>query len=131
MSAKEKEPFRFSHVAEKMIGDLRHVAFNEPLRMKKRAAKELAPLIEDILQKYQIGRSGPEENIRQKWIEIVGHANAAYSHAISIEPRGKLIVAVAHSVVRSELILYRAKILAEIRKLPGCEGVKDIYFKVG
>lgn len=131
MSAKENDPFRFSHAAEEIIGDLRHVAFNEPRKMKRRATKELAPLIEDLLQKYQIGRSGPEESIRQKWSELVGHANAAYSHAVSIDPRGKLLVLVSHSVVRSELILHRARILADIQKIPGCAAVRDIYFRAG
>lgn len=127
----DKEPFRFSRLAEEMIGDLRHVSFNEPSRMKKRPTRELAPLIEELLQKYQIGRTGPEDTIREKWTALVGHANASYSHAVSIDPRGKLLVLVSHSVVRSELILHRTKILAEIRKLAGCGHVKDIYFRAG
>ncbi len=130
MSAK-KEPFQFSHIAEKMIGDMRGIPFTEPTRMRKRPTKDLAPMIDELLVKFHIGRHSPEDSIREKWIQFVGHANASYSHPVSIDTKNCLVVHVAHSVVRSELTMHRTRILAEIKKLPGCGHVKNIHFRAG
>jgi hypothetical protein len=129
--SEKKEPFHFSHIAESMIGDLRGVPFREPARMRKRPTKDLAPIVDELLVKFHVGRHSPEDSIREKWIQIVGHANASYSHPVSIDAKNCLLVHVAHSVVRSELILHRAKILAEIQRLSGCGHVKNILFRAG
>jgi hypothetical protein len=124
------QPHVFSKLAEELVGELRGVPFDDPKRSKKRATKPLADLIEELLQKNQIGRSSPEQNIREKWPELVGPANAAYSHPARIE-RNMLIVLAAHAVVRNELFLHRAEIVARIRKLPGCGDVKALNLRAG
>lgn len=125
-----KEPHQFSKLAENLIGDLRGIADNDPPRSRRRPTKELATLIEELLQKNQIGRSSPEQTIREKWPELVGSANAAYSHPARIE-RKQLIVLAAHSVVRNELFHHRLDILARIQKLPGCADVKSLNLRAG
>jgi hypothetical protein len=37
----------------------------------------------------------------------------------------------SHAVVRNELFLHRAEIVARIRKLPGCAGVQELWVKAG
>ena len=54
-----EEPFQFSRIAEEMIGDLRRVPFQEPKRQRKRATKDLAALVEELMVKYQVGRDSP------------------------------------------------------------------------
>lgn len=125
-----KPPHAFSKLAEELVGELRGVPFDEPRRSKKRPTQALAALIEDLLQKNQIGRSSPEQNVRDRWPELVGAANASYSHPARIE-RNQLIVLAAHSVVRNELFLHRAEIVARIRQVPGCENVKAIHLRAG
>ena len=124
------EPHEFSRAAEEMIGDFRRVPYKAPRRMKRRPTKAMAPLIEELLAKYQIGRHSTEQTIRDHWVEIVGEANAAYSHPVRIE-RGRLLVLVSHSVVRSELYLHRAAILEKVRQLPGCDEVRQLNFAAG
>jgi len=123
-------PHEFSRAAEEMIGDFRRVPYKAPRRMKRRPTKAMAPLIEELLAKYQIGRHSTEQTIRDHWVEIVGAANAAYSHPVRIE-RGRLLVLVSHSVVRSELYLHRAAILEKVRQLPGCDEVRQLNFAAG
>jgi hypothetical protein len=125
-----EEPHRFSKLAEELVGDLRGVAPETPRRSKARPTQPLTAVVEQLMQKFQIGRASPEQNIRDQWTAIVGTANAAYSHPARIE-RNMLTVLAAHAVVRNELFLHRAEIVARIRKLPGCETVKALNIRAG
>ena len=66
--------------------------------------------------------------IREHWVEIVGAANAEYSHALRLDGR-RLAVQASHAVVRNELFLHRAIIVARLQKLPGCAGIKEIWVR--
>jgi hypothetical protein len=125
-----EQPHQFSKLAERLVGDLRGVPSDEPPRARKRPTQPLGPLLEELLQKHQIGRSSPEQTIRDHWVEIVGSANASYSHPARIE-RNMLVVLAAHSVVRNELFHHRAEIVARIKKLPGCATVKALNLRAG
>lgn len=126
----DKPPHQFSRLAEELVGDLRGVAFEDPKRAKKRATQALPDILEQLLQKYQIGRSAPEHTIRDHWRELVGPANANYSHAVSIE-RNRLLVLVSHAVVRNELFMHKDEIVARIQKLPGCGDIKALNLRSG
>lgn len=127
----EKEPFQFSKIAEELIRDLRGVPGHEPRRQRKRPTRPLGGLVEDLLVKHQIGRESPEQTIRDHWKEVVGAANAHYSHAVSVDPRGRLCIMAAHAVVRQEITLHRRTIIARIRALPGCSHVRSLLVRAG
>src|SRR3954471_18207738 len=110
------QPHQFSKIAEALVSDLRGIANEDPARSKRRPTRPLAELIEELLQQNQIGRSSPEQTIRERWVELVGAANASYSHPARIE-RNRLIVLAAHAVVRNELFHHRAEIVERIKKL--------------
>jgi hypothetical protein len=124
------QPHVFSKLAEELVGDLRGVEFDEPRRSYKRPTKDLAAVVEELMVKHQIGRPSAEQSIRDRWPELVGAANAGYSHPARIE-RGRLIVLAAHSVVRNEIFLHREEIVQRIRKLAGCEGVRSLNIRAG
>jgi len=121
----------FSRGAEQLIGDFRGIPFTEPPRMRRRPTTAVTPLIESLLVKYQIGRHSCEQTIRDHWPEIVGMANASYSHPVRIERGRSLLVLVSHSVVRNELFMHREPILEKVKNLPGCEEVQQINFRAG
>ena len=123
-------PHKFSKRAETLIADLRGVPSEIPRRSVQRATQPVANIVEQLLQKYHIGREAPEHEIRAQWATLVGAANAAYSHPARLE-RNMLTVLTAHSVVRNELFLHRAEIVARIRQLPGCGDVKAINVRTG
>jgi hypothetical protein len=123
-------PHSFSKLAEELVGDLRGVPSDEPRRSKKRATQSLATVIEQLMVQHQIGRPSAEQTIRDRWPELVGAANAAYSHAARID-RNRLTVFVAHSVVRNELFLHRDEIVARIRQVPGGENIKSLNLRAG
>jgi hypothetical protein len=126
-----KEPTHFSRETENLIAALRRVPDTTPARMKKRPTKELSGLVEELMLKFQIGRDSPEDKIRANWSALVGPANAHYSHASQIDPRGKLIVLAGHAVVRNELFIHRQTILERIRQLPGCAHVRELHIRAG
>jgi hypothetical protein len=125
------QPAPFSFQAEKLIAALRRLPDHTPPRMKKRPTKELGNLVESLMVQYQIGRASPEQTIRDHWPELVGPANAHYSHAAQIDPRGRLAVHAGHAVVRNELFLHRQVIVTRIRALPGCTHIKDLNIRAG
>ncbi len=116
--------------AEALIADFLQVP-NDKSPSRRRPTKDIGGLMETLLQKYQIGRDSPEHTIREHWTELVGGANAHYSHASLIDPRGRLVVLASHSVVRNELFHHRALIVEKIRKLPGCSHVRELHLRAG
>ena len=116
--------------AEELIAEFLRVPHDRS-RSRRRPTQAMSDLVENILQKHQVGRDSPEQTIREHWGEVVGGANAHYSHAAQIDPRGRLIVLASHSVVRNELFHHRALIVEKIRKLPGCSHVRELNIRAG
>jgi hypothetical protein len=126
-----EDPIEFSKGAERLIGVFRGIPFTEPSKMRCRPTTSMAPLIETLLVKYQIGRHSCEQTIRDHWPEIVGASNASYSHPVRIDRGKSLMVLVSHSVVRNELFLYRESILDKVQQLPGCDHVRELNLRAG
>ena len=128
----EKEPHHFSSAAEEMIGDLRRLPYYEPRKQKLRPTNALAIAVDQLVTQYQIGRDSPEQIIREHWTQIVGTANAEYSHAARLESGGRTLVVIApHSVVRNELFHHRQAIVEKIRLIPGCNAIKQLNLRAG
>lgn len=123
------EPKSFSREVENLIASLREVP-EDTGRSRKRPTQDLGKLIDELLIKYRISHDSLEHSIREKWPELVGVANATYSHPVVVE-RGLLLVLVSHAVVRNELFQHRLPILAKLRKLPGCENIRGITLRAG
>ncbi|HEX3730354.1 MAG TPA: DciA family protein [Opitutaceae bacterium] len=123
---------KFSRRAEEAIGDFRGIPPVDPAKMKRRPTQDIAGLIDALKAKHHIGSTAPEDVIRERWAEIVGPANAAYSHAAQFDQEGRrLLILASHSVVRSELYLHRLMILDKIRLIPGCSQIKFLLIRAG
>jgi hypothetical protein len=123
------EPKEFSRAVENLIAGFRGLPEDRG-RSKRRQTADLAALIDELLVKYRISHDSVEHSIRAKWPELVGPANAAYSHPLVVE-RNLLIVLVSHAVVRNELFHHREVILAKLKQLPGCGEIKGLNLKTG
>jgi hypothetical protein len=123
------EPKEFSRAMENVIADFRGLPINRS-RSKKRPPAELATMIDELLVKYRISHDSVEHSIRDHWRELVGVANATYSHPLAVE-RNLLVVLVSHAVVRNELFMHRDSIMAKLRKLPGCGEIKGLNLRSG
>lgn len=118
-------------MAEDLIASLRKVPSEDPRGLKRRPAQDLVALIDSLRTKYGIGRPTTEQAIRDNWPEVVGPANASYSHAVRVDERGRLVVHATHAVVRNELFLNRAEIIERIRRIPGCSSIKQLHLAQG
>jgi len=123
------EPKEFSRAVENLIAGFRELP-EDPGRSKRRKAQDLGGLIDELLVKYRIGHDSIEHRIREQWPELVGVANASYSHPVVVE-RNLLVVLVSHSVVRNELFFHRDAITGKIRQLPGCGHIKGLALRAG
>lgn len=125
------EPHRFSRSAEDLIASLRRIPSEDPRGARRRPAQNLVELIESLRNKHGIGRPTAEQAIRDEWTNVVGPANASYSHAVRIDERGRLVVHATHAVVRNEIFLNRAEIIARIQRIPGCASIKHLHLSQG
>lgn len=122
-------PKEFSHEVENLIASFRGLPEDET-KARHRKTQDLGKLIDELLVKYRISHDSLEHSIREKWVELVGAPNAAYSHPVVVE-RGQLLVLCSHAVVRNELFHHRLQILEKLRKLPGCDGIKGLTLRAG
>jgi hypothetical protein len=125
----QSEPKEFSRAMENLIADIRGLP-QDKSRSKKRRPTELATMIDELLVKYRISHDSIEHSIRDQWRDLVGVANATYSHPLAVE-RNLLVVLVSHAVVRNELFMHRDSIMAKLRKLPGCAEIKGLNLRSG
>lgn len=125
-----REPHEFSRDVENLIAAFRGVP-GDPSRPKKRQIQPLGSSLDKILQKYHLSPEAPEHILYARWPEIVGTANAAYSHPVRIDKGAKLLVLTSHAVVRDELRILEPVILQRIRQFPGCEHVASLTLRAG
>ena len=125
------EPHRFSKAADDLIASFRRVPSDGLKGGRRGPSRPLAELIDAIRSKHGIGRPTAEQAIRDRWAEVVGDANASYSHAVQIDASGRLLVHVSHAVVRNELFMHREEILDRIRRIPGGSAVKRLHLAQG
>ena len=124
-----EKPPAFSRSIENLIAAFRELPEDEG-RSRPRRTVELGALVDELLVKYRIGNDAVEHRLRDRWAELVGPANAAYSHPVALE-RGQLLVLVSHAVVRSELFQHRAAILERLRRVPGCAEIRGLVLRTG
>jgi len=125
-----REPHDFSRKVENLIAELRGVPGDQS-RSRKRREHPLGESIDKLLHKYKIGVDAPDHTIQQHWGEIVGSANAAYSHPVRIDKSGRLLEQTSHAVVREELRLLETVLLQRVRQLQGCETVSGLVIRAG
>ncbi len=125
----QTEPKEFSRAVENLIAGLRDLP-EDTSRARNRKASELTSLIDELLVKHRISHDSLEHSIRAKWAELVGVANAAYSHPLVVEKK-LLVVLVSHAVVRNELFLHKDAIVEKLRQLPGCAEIKGLALRSG
>lgn len=123
------EPKEFTRAVENLIAGLRDLP-EDRSRSKKRKATELTTVIDELLVKYRISHDSVEHSIREKWPELVGTANASYSHPLTVEKK-LLVVLVSHAVVRNELFMHKDSIVEKLQKLPGCSHIKGLALRSG
>lgn len=90
-------------------------------------ADSISSVIDKIWDDWSIGsENSPEQCISQNWNKIVGLKLSSRCAPEKIDKTGKLFIRAANGPVRQELSFRKKHLLDQIRKLEGCEIVKDL-----
>ena len=123
------KPYQFSRQAENLIANLRGVP--EDFSPIVRDTVNMDVVFDKILRKYKIGVESLEDRIREKWIQIVGPANANHCHPIRIENESVLFIAVSNPIIRQELQFNQAIILRNLACIENGNRIRRIIFRSG
>tara|TARA_Y100000588_G_scaffold96603_1_gene104659 strand:- start:213 stop:623 length:411 start_codon:yes stop_codon:yes gene_type:complete len=93
------------------------------------SAKSMNALVAEALSELKIGGgSKPENEIASNWSKIVGSRFSRKCAPEKLTDDGCLLVQVAGSAAKQELIFRKREILLSIQKLPKCGFLRDIRF---
>ena len=123
------KPYQFSRQAENLIANLRGVP--EDFSPIVRETVNLDVVCDKILRKYKIGVESLEDQIREKWIQIVGPANSIHCNPIRIENNSVLFIAVSNPIIRQELQFNQAIILRNLACIENGNQIRRIVFRSG
>ena len=88
-------------------------------------------VMDQLVERFKIGSTQPEERIANEWPSIIGEHNAKYANPWRLDKGRTLYVHVSNPVVKQELQFGKKIILGRIQKLPGCANVRQIIFRAG
>ncbi len=96
-----------------------------------RKIRPLDALIEDLQKKFQWEEKSTEQVIMENWRQIVGE-KAAHRARPGQLVRGKtLVITVTNSILRQEMSFSQNNILSRIRRLPGCQDIREVVIRHG
>ena len=124
------EPKEFSRAVENLIAGFRDLP-EDPGRSRRRPTVNLTALIDELLVKYRISHDSLEHSIREKWPELVGAANASYSHPVVVEKRPAGRPRLARRRPQRALPCTRTRSSRKLRKVPGCTAIKGLALRTG
>ncbi|MCH2615131.1 MAG: DUF721 domain-containing protein [Opitutales bacterium] len=123
------KPYQFSRQADNLIANLRGVP--DDFSPIVRETVNLDGVFDKILRKYKIGVESLEDQIREKWIQIVGPANSIPCNPIRIENNSVLFIAVSNPIIRQELQFNQAIILRNLACIENGNQIRRIVFRSG
>ena len=89
--------------------------------------EKVGDLIQSFLSKKGYLSSCKENEVINKWNEIVGEDIAAISNCIKVE-NGSLFVEVSSSAWRQELSFLKREIINKIKRCTDCKTISNIVF---
>jgi hypothetical protein len=114
---------------QRLLAQFRNVRHWEP-HASGRNLKPIHGTVERLMRKWNLGELIPaEQTIIRHWKELLGPERAQRCQPVRIAGDTRLVVAVAHPVLRQELEFEKRNILRKLRALPGCESIHSIQFQ--
>lgn len=101
-----------------------------PSVRRRRPPRSLGGLVESWLPAEGAAvEAGPTGTLLASWEDLLGPARARRCHPVRLRPDGVLVVAVPNPVLRQELSWEKRDLLAAIRALPGCAGIRRLLLR--
>jgi hypothetical protein len=121
---------KFSRKTNNLIASLRGLP-RDRSRAFWKDEKDLDSVMDRVIQKFHITEARPEEAILADWISIVGDRNASHSHPHRLDHGFRLYVLVSNPVIKQEMQFHNKMILDRLKRIPGCESIREIVFRAG
>ncbi len=121
---------KFSRKTENLIANFRSLP-EDRSKSLERTAYPINSLVEVIIEKYRIGQTRREDIILKHWKSIMGIDLAQKCRPLKITKDNIVIISVSSTIIRQELTFHKYRIVERIRKLHGCQVIKNVAFKIG
>jgi hypothetical protein len=89
----------------------------------------LGQAISEFLDKFKLSDKVMESKVVTSWPAVMGNNVAKLTHSLYFKGKGVLIVKLNSSVLRSELLMHRSKIVKNLNDYLGYEAVKEVILK--
>lgn len=96
-----------------------------------RKIRSLDTVIDDLQKKFQWDEKSTEQVIMENWRQIVGEKEAHRSRPGQLVRGKTLVITVTNSILRQEMGFRRNDILSKIRRLPGCQDIREVVIRHG
>jgi hypothetical protein len=89
----------------------------------------LGQAISEFLDKFKLSDKVSESKVIASWPQVMGNNVAKLTHSLYFKGKGVLIVHLNSSVLRSELLMHRSRIVKNLNDHLGYEAVKEVVLK--
>jgi hypothetical protein len=96
--------------------------------VKKSNTVSIGEAIQEFLMQYKHKGKLQDADIMNAWPKVMGKNIEALTLSVSVKG-SKLIVQLKSSVLRSELMMHKSKIVASLNQHLGMEAVKELIIK--
>ncbi len=100
-------------------------------RARMRKESSLDSVMDGLVERFHINTRRPEEEIADRWVDVVGEYNSRHSHPVRLERGYRIFIHVTNPVVRQEMFFHRKMILERIKKLPACSMIRELVLRSG
>ena len=85
-------------------------------------------LVIHFIERYDLERAKPEQILVESWDAIFGSFSER-CYPIKLTDAGSLVISVANSTLRTEIIFKKNEFLKRIQKLQYCDDIKDLVIR--
>ena len=85
-------------------------------------------LVTHFVERYDLERPKPEQILVESWDAIFGSFSER-CYPIKLTDAGSLVISVANSTLRTEIIFKKNEFLQRIQKLQYCDDIKDLVIR--
>ena len=113
-----------------LLGDLKQRQEREAARGFARQPKRIDKVIAQVMLRGGYGRQMSNDRLTEAWRTAAGETFARSTRPGNVT-RGRLLVVVANSTVRQEIVYMKDEILRTLREQLPEEKINDLKFQVG
>ena len=122
-----KQKGKFSRSVQNLLANLRGVPEDRG-RSTTRNTRTIDDALSEVFQKFRFDRVTPEDTLIAQWHHLLPLKLAKRCAPQKVQDGGKLIIQCESSIVKTEVQFHAKAMLAKIKLLPGCQGVRQIQF---